>query len=408
MSQSPSKASVLAPKLFSGGDDIIMSSLSFIRSHLDMDVAYVAEFVDDEVVYRDICSPGHKTSVKVGTRVPLAESYCHYVVSRQLPELMPDTKLEPLTATLASPHGFPIRSFVGVPILRADGTIYGMFCSCGKTARPTLNSRDLEVARAFASLASDQMNTRLNFASAAHQKLTAIEDVLEAQLFEIALQPILRLKDQATAGYEALCRFSPEPYRPPNQWFDDAAEVGLQVALELFVIEVALRILPQLPASCYLAVNTSPATLATGKLSKLIETTDGERIVVEITEHDAIDDLDVLLMEIDKLREHGARIAVDDAGAGYSGLQQIIRLRPDVIKLDMSLTQDVDKDLARRALASAMVQFARDTNAHVVAEGIETEAEMRTLKNLGVELGQGYHLGRPTLSGEVLKLVRSA
>ena len=283
-----------------------------------------------------------------------------------------------------------------------------MFSSFGKVARPTLNNRDLEVVRAFASLVGDQVNAKLNFASTALQKLNTIRDVLEAQLFEIALQPILRLKDQGTAGYEALCRFSPQPYRPPDQWFDDAAEVGLQVALELFVIEVALKVLPQLPASCYLAVNTSPATLATGKLSGLIEAAGGSRIVVEITEHAAIEDIDVLLMEIDKLRDHGARIAVDDAGAGYSGLQQIIRLRPDVIKLDMSLTHDVDKDLARRALASAMVQFARDTNARVVAEGIETEAELRTLKCIGVELGQGFHLGRPALSADVLKLVRSA
>ena len=113
-------------------------------------------------------------------------------------------------------------------------------------------------------------------------------------------------------------------------------------------------------------------------------------------------------MEIDHLLDLGARIAVDDADARYSVLQQIIRLRPDVSKLDMSLTQDVDKDLAWRALASAMVQFAQDTNARVVAEGIETEAELRTLKNIGVELGQGYHLGRPVLAALVLKSVQSA
>ncbi|SMX44446.1 sensor domain-containing phosphodiesterase [Octadecabacter ascidiaceicola] len=408
MFNNPPNASVLAPSLVPGVDDIIMHSLSFMRSHLEMDVAYVSEFVGDDVIFRDVCAPGYENSIKVGGRQPLAETYCNYVVSGQLPELIPDTKLHPFTAGLEVTHTFPVGSYVGVPILRDDGSVYGMFCSFGKVARPTLNNRDLEVARAFASLAGDQVNARLKFASTALQKLNTIRDVLEAELFEIALQPILRLKDQGTAGYEALCRFSPQPYRPPDQWFDDAAEVGLQVALELFVIEVALKVLPQLPASCYLAVNTSPATLATGKLSALIEAAGGSRVVVEITEHAAIEDIDVLLMEIDKLREHGARIAVDDAGAGYSGLQQIIRLRPDVIKLDMSLTHDVDKDLARRALASAMVQFARDTNAHVVAEGIETEAEMRTLKNLGVEMGQGFHLGRPTLSSDVLKLVRSA
>ena len=107
-------------------------------------------------------------------------------------------------------------------------------------------------------------------------------------------------------------------------------------------------------------------------------------------------------MEIDRLRDLGARIAIDDAGAGYSGLQQIIRLRPDVIKLDVSLTKDVDKDLARRSLASAMVQFAHDTKARVVAEGIETEAEMRTVRSLGVEWGQRYHLARPCLASDLL------
>lgn len=408
MSKVLPKAAVLAPSLASDGGDIIMSSLSFIRTHLEMDVAYVSEFVGDEMVFRDVCAPGFEKTIKVGATLPLRDTYCHYVVGGHLPELIPDTSLEPFTANFAATQNFPVRSYLGVPILRADGSIYGMFCSFGKTARPTLNGRDLEVARAFASLAGDQVNAKLSCASLAEQKFNAIKDVLETQMFEIALQPILRLQDQGTAGYEALCRFSPQPYRPPDQWFDDAAEVGLQVALELFVIEVALKILPKLPAACYLAVNTSPATLATGKLSAMIAQAGGERVVVEITEHAAIDDLDVLLMEIDNLREHGARIAVDDAGAGYSGLQQIIRLRPDVIKLDMSLTHDVDKDLARRALASAMVQFAKDTNARVVAEGIETEADMRTLKNLGVELGQGYHLGRPALSRDVLKPMRSA
>lgn len=140
----------------------------------------------------------------------------------------------------------------------------------------------------------------------------------------------------------------------------------------------------------------------------MVVTVGGHRVVIEITEHAAIYDLDLLLMEIDRLRDLGARIAIDDAGAGYSGLQQIIRLRPDVIKLDMSLTKNVDKDVARRSLAAAMVQFARDTNASVVAEGIETEAELRTLKSLGVELGQGYHLGRPALAQDVLGQLRQA
>lgn len=401
-------AAAFVPRMVAECDDVVMNSLAFVRTHLPMDIAYVSEFVGDEIVFRAVSAPGFEDSIAVGGTRPLKSGYCHHIVAGRLPELIPDTANEPLTQTIPVTHDLSIRSYVSVPIRRTDGTVYGMFCSLGKAPRPSLNSRDLEVVRAFASLAADQVNAQLSFDAAVQLKKSAIEDILKLRSFEIALQPILRLQDQGTAGYEALCRFSPEPYRAPNLWFDDAAEVGLQTALEIYVIEVALAFLPELPASCYLAVNTSPATLATGKLSKIIAAAGGDQVVVEITEHAAIENLDVLLMEIDRLRDLGARIAVDDAGAGYSGLQQIIRLRPDVIKLDMSLTQDVDKDLARRALASAMVQFAQDTNARVVAEGIETEVEMRTLKNIGVELGQGYHLGRPVLAALVLKSVLSA
>lgn len=399
----PAAATALVPRMSAQSGDIIENSLSFVRSHLDMEIAYLSEFVGDDIVLRAVNCAGAKQDVKVGDTMPLSDVYCGHILAGRLPELIPDTSKEPFAQTLKITKDHPIGSHVSIPIHRNSGEVYGMFCCMSSKARPSLNSRDLAVMRAFASMSADQVNNQLDLETAALNKRAAIKTVLDTSAFEIALQPILRLQDHGTAGYEALCRFSPEPYRPPNLWFDDAADVGLQTALELHVVEVALSILARLPDDCYLAVNSSPATLATGQISTLVESVGGHRVVVEITEHAAIGDLDALLMEIDRLRDLGARIAVDDAGAGYSGLQQIIRLRPDVIKLDMSLTQNVDKDLARRSLASAMVQFARDTNAHVVAEGIETDAELQTLRQLGVEMGQGYFLGRPALSSVVLR-----
>lgn len=403
-----SVAAAFVPRLMPANGDIIASALAFVRSHFDMEVAYLSEIVDDRVVFRAVNAPGFEGLIDVGGSVPLDEVYCGLILAGQLPELIPDTVHEPIVDSIALTHSLPIRAHVSIPILRTDGAVYGMFCCFSRQPRPSLNERDLDVMRAFASLSADQINTQLSLETAEVEKRESIEQVLNTHNFEIALQPILRLQGKGTAGYEALCRFSPTPYRPPNLWFDDAGQVGLQEQLELLVIERAFELLPSLSADNYLAVNTSPATLASGKLAPLIQAAGEDRVVVEITEHAAIDDLDVLLMEIDRLRECGARIAVDDAGAGYSGLQQIIRLRPDVIKLDMSLTQDVDKDLARRSLASALVQFAYDTNAHVVAEGIETEAELRTLRKLGVEWGQGYHLGRPALASEVLGITKRA
>lgn len=402
------RAADLVPRIVAGDEDIIVNSLSFVRSHLDMEAAYLSEFIGDDMVLRAVCAPGLEDAIYVGASLPLEQVYCQHIIDGRLPELIPDTLDVPFTRDIPTTMSLPARAYVSVPIHRADGSIYGTFCCLSREPRGSLNTRDLEVTRAFAALCGDQIKVQLGSQNAKLSKRQMIETILETGAFEIALQPIMTLQEPGTAGYEALCRFSAEPYRAPNLWFEDAADVGMQTALEINVIKVALGILADLPTGCYLAVNASPETLASGQIYPLIETLVGTRVVVEITEHSAIENIDVLLMEIDRLRDLGVRIAVDDAGAGYSGLQQIIRLRPDVIKLDMSLTHDVDKDVARRSLASAMVQFARDTNARVVAEGIETEAEMRTLRKIGVELGQGYHLGRPTLASDVIPFPRIA
>ena len=122
------------------------------------------------------------------------------------------------------------------------------------------------------------------------------------------------------------------------------------------------------------------------------------RIVLEITEHAIIEDYDLFTKCLAPLRKRGLRIAVDDAGAGHSSLRHIIQLSPDFVKVDISLTRNVDADLARRALISALLHYTRETSAQIVAEGIETEAELRTLKLLGVRRGQGYFLGRPSIN----------
>jgi EAL domain-containing protein (putative c-di-GMP-specific phosphodiesterase class I) len=119
------------------------------------------------------------------------------------------------------------------------------------------------------------------------------------------------------------------------------------------------------------------------------------RIVLEVTEHAAVRDYGRLNAAVGTLRSRGVRLAVDDAGSGFASLQHILRLAPDFIKLDMELTRDVDNDLARRALAAALISFAAEIGATIIAEGIETEAELSTLRDLGVAYGQGFFLARP-------------
>ena len=127
--------------------------------------------------------------------------------------------------------------------------------------------------------------------------------------------------------------------------------------------------------------------------------------MLEITEHAHVDDYDQLLGALQPLRQAGVRVAVDDAGAGYASLQHILQLKPDLIKLDMALTRNIDADRPRRALASALIGFAQETGSRIIAEGVETAGELAVLRDLGVEKAHGFFLGRPTSLEHALKLI---
>ena len=132
-----------------------------------------------------------------------------------------------------------------------------------------------------------------------------------------------------------------------------------------------------------------------GNLGELTDGLRSEWLVVEITEHSAIDDYSVLTPVLAALRALGIRIAVDDASAGFASLRHALQLEPDSIKLDVSLTKGIDHDRKRRTLAAGMISFAAELGAEIVAEGIEEDAELATLRELGVTYGQGYLIGRP-------------
>ena len=127
-----------------------------------------------------------------------------------------------------------------------------------------------------------------------------------------------------------------------------------------------------------------------------------DRLVLEITEHAAVDHYEAIAERLKTYRERGLKIAVDDAGAGYASFRHILNLGPNRIKLDMSLTRDIDADPARRALAAALIHFSAETGSTLVAEGVETAAELATLKELGVNKAQGYFLGRPISAAQLL------
>jgi EAL domain-containing protein (putative c-di-GMP-specific phosphodiesterase class I)/CheY-like chemotaxis protein len=214
----------------------------------------------------------------------------------------------------------------------------------------------------------------------------------------IHVQPIVDLLTLEPVGFEALARFRSLPLRPPDEWFAEAAVLELGIQLEHATIERALALLPALPGSAYLSLNASHRAAQSPELRELLAP-HAERLVVEITEHEPVEDYDALAVALQPLRDLGVKIAIDDAGAGYASLRHTLALDPDIVKVDIALTSGIDTDRAKRALASALISFAEEMDITIVAEGIETEASLRTLVDLGVRYGQGFHIARPAPLG---------
>jgi diguanylate cyclase (GGDEF)-like protein len=208
-----------------------------------------------------------------------------------------------------------------------------------------------------------------------------------------AFQPVISLATGRLMGYEALARFPELPSRPVPGIFAQAQGSGLGPELEAAAIRAALTPLGR-PPGTHLAVNLSPSTLGSSQVQEALPE-NLEDLVIELTEHEIFPDDEGLTAELAALRERGARIAIDDTGAGYAGLNQLMSVRPDIVKLDRDLTRAIHMDPARMALVESFVRFARRIGAVVCAEGIENVEDLVALADLDVEWGQGYGVGRP-------------
>ncbi len=226
-------------------------------------------------------------------------------------------------------------------------------------------------------------------------RLIEVQSALLPGAIRPVFQPIVHLGTGRAVGFEALSRFELEPRRTPDKWFDAAGEVGLLEELEFAALRPAVARFADLPGGAYLSLNLSPKSVLSDRLPMALAGIPPKRLVLEVTEHAEVADYDALRTALAGIRQRGAGLAVDDAGAGFASLRHILQLEPSVIKIDISITRDVDTNRARRALASALVSFGNEMGIALVAEGIETASELDTLRVLGVHYGQGYFLGRP-------------
>jgi EAL domain-containing protein (putative c-di-GMP-specific phosphodiesterase class I) len=381
-------------------------TLARLRDHLNMDIAYISEVTDTDIFVRALYAPDLPNLPNERITLERETGFCHYIINGEIPPILHDVSSYPSVANLAMRTDFNIQAFMGLPLLRPDGSVYGTLCCISHKPNPTLNERDLETIKLFAEFAAEQIDDELEDRRVSDARGCRIQSIWDQKLLRINLQPIVRLSDMKYKGFEALARFDTVPYRSPDKWFLEASLAGRGVELEVEAVRVALRSLLLFPSTCTLSVNVSPECLNSEELNELLSNQDPSQIILELTEHTEIVSYCLLIQSVQKFQKMGYKLAVDDAGAGYSNLSHIVQIQPDFIKLDLSLTRNIHLDKARRSLARALVFFAQETGAEIVAEGIETVEEMTTLTELGVDFGQGYFFDKALEIDQAVKCIK--
>jgi len=426
----------------------IQRLLQTARMHLGMDVAWVSHFDlhpspssspddigrDEQVGVADqgadiqvidaLSGDGASmgVGVGVGTHLPRAGSYCTRVLAGALPAAIGDTRRHLIARDLPITTELGIGSYLGAPLRDRGGQVVGMVCCLGQHPTPGLGEQDVLFLTAIADVISDLLSDQLQDLSqerlVLHQQ---VQTLLDEELVQMVYQPIIRRgpgnalstaypgpSDRnrqevgiTVVGYEALARFPGTAFTRPDLAFAAAAQVGLGVQLEAVAAGRALQQLHAIAAGMLLTVNLSAEAITDSSVQDLVlraaarARRTGRLVGVEVTEHTPVSDYDQLVAATGRLRAAGVYIAVDDAGAGYASFHHVLQLRPDIVKIDISLVRDIDTDPLRQALTRSLATFAHESSAHLIAEGVERGDEAHTLSQLGVRLNQGYLYGRP-------------
>jgi EAL domain-containing protein (putative c-di-GMP-specific phosphodiesterase class I) len=373
--------------------------LEFANQHLGMDAAFVTESTTRGQMYRSV--HGDAQSFGMASGKP-SVSYCDLMLAGEIPHAIPAAFADSRVRDLAVTSHARIGAFIGVPIVLADGTVFGSLACMSHDAH-VLGERDVH----FLELLADLLAPEVEGARERDDARAAVSNLIDTEDMEVALQPVFDVHDGHCMGVEALARF-PAVYGGTEAVFESAHAVGLGATLERLALGKAIALLPKLPANQFLAVNLTPHVAY--ELAALGHNYPGfmSHLVLEITEHAAVDSYAQLREALRPMREVGLRLAIDDAGAGYASLKHVIELEPDIIKVDRSIIDGLAADRARRSVVSAFVLLALEIGATVIAEGIETPEDLEAVRDLGVDAAQGYLFARPTTDRSELSVWESA
>jgi EAL domain-containing protein (putative c-di-GMP-specific phosphodiesterase class I) len=372
--------------------------LVIAKKSLGLSVSFLSR-LDGTTQHLEVVESSVPFLFQEGNKQVQATSLCQAILDKKLPAVIANLKDFPDAMKLPAARLPRIRSYVSVPVLLSDGSLYGTFCAAGLTSDKGLTKRDKSLMDVLAHAAAVIIEPGVRERARRAEIAARLEPILRTGGPAVVLQPIVELATGARVGAEALSRFPSEWGKAPDICFEEAHSIGEGDRLELLALQRAADYLDEVAG--YVAMNVSPATLLTPECTELLTEFRLDRVLLELSEHDQVADYAALMAVVDPLRAAGMRLAIDDVGAGFSSLRHIILTTPEVIKLDRSIIAGVSNDPVLTTLVRSLVDFARGCNARVVAEGVETAADGEILVGLGVDYGQGWFYGRPGPAGDL-------
>lgn len=362
------------------------------REALDLSVSFLTR-LDGDTQTMEVIDTSLPFFLREGAQQSRASTICQTILDGDAPEVMADIRDHPAAMARPPARFAHFRSYISVPVTLSDGRLYGTFCAAGLTPRSTLSDRDAALLKVLASAAAMIIEPGV----LERERREALEERLVPMMRSggptVVLQPIVDLASGLRTGAEALSRFPTTWQTTPDVVFAEAHDVGLGERLELLALERAADHLGAIDG--HLALNVSPAVLVTRECARFLRRLPLERVVLELSEHDPVEDYEALRAALAAPRAAGMRLAIDDVGAGFASLRHIVLCAPDVIKLDRSIVDGLSREPVLHTLVEALVTFAHGNGATVVAEGVETADDVAALRGLGVDEAQGWFFGRP-------------
>ena len=376
----------------SDAEQQIADLLQTAKKSLRLSVAFLSR-LDGTTQHLEVVESSVPFLFQEGYQQKQELTLCQAVLDKKLPPVIPDLKDFPEAMKLPAARMPRLRSYVSVPVVLSDGELYGTFCAAGLTSDKDLTKRDRALMDVLASAAAVIIEPEVRSQARRSEIEGRLAPVIAAGGPLVVLQPIVDLATGARVGAEALSRFPADWGAAPDVCFEQAHSIGLGHVLELLALERAAEHLDRVGG--YVAMNVSPATLLTPECGELLGRLPLRRVLLELSEHDQVEDYAALEAALAPHRARGLRLAIDDVGAGFSSLRHIVVTAPDVIKIDRSIVTGLDSDPVLSKLVQSLVAFGHGCRVRVVAEGVETADEAAALRALGVDYGQGWHFGRP-------------